>query len=387
MEQRSKYVENGRLLRPEELDGDLQRNDYPDMREYVEKRGYSDAIDSFYQKNQRAGGINILEGFKVQRMTRPTLLWPLLAVLVVITGCGSSPPTLPSDTSSAVSEVLTSDSGQEFLSDITTYEWDDDGDAAGARFDWIGGDASSAQGDAASQANQSAAVLADFLLSHDDDLMSVGSGFIGITKMPAAELNPLLIRSYAWALAPYLNRMVSGDDPAFESLRSTIVDDPAALRNMLSVIVADPEGARTLADAANAAAGILEDSAAAAPPDSDDSVADLRAAGMLLGAVAGAVTHTGTTDVPTQTFGEALNGLSVRIATTLVRTDPNPASLSKYIRNGQLMAPADVEREFTADELRSYFLSLRGYLSEKGLGDALSVFQSAFRASSGEAPK
>lgn len=70
-----------------------------------------------------------------------------------------------------------------------------------------------------------------------------------------------------------------------------------------------------------------------------------------------------------------------------VRTDPNPGTLSKYVRGGQLMAPPDVEREFTQDEMRTYFLSLRGYLTEKGLGEALDAFQGAFRASSGDTPQ
>ena len=202
--------------------------------------------------------------------------------------------------------------------------------------------------------------------------------------MPAAQLNPLLIRSYADALAPYVDQMVSGDDEPFGSLRSKVTEDPAGLRSLLAVLVADPDAGQTMARAADTASAGFEDDAASAPPDSDASVADLVAAGSLLGSVEGAVTHVGAAGVSTPTIGEALNDLSVRIAATLVRNDPNPATLSRYVRNGQLMAPADVEREFTQDEMRNYFLSLRSYLSEKGLGDGLDAFQDAFRAGSGE---
>ena len=40
------------------------------------------------------------------------------------------------------------------------------------------------------------------------------------------------------------------------------------------------------------------------------------------------------------------------------------------MRNGQLMASADVEREFTSDEMRNYYLGLRSCLTRKGLGTA-----------------
>ena len=59
----SKYVENGRLLRPKELDGDLQRDYYFDMKQYAEDRGFDNAMNTFYQEYQNAGGINIPKGF------------------------------------------------------------------------------------------------------------------------------------------------------------------------------------------------------------------------------------------------------------------------------------------------------------------------------------
>ena len=313
------------------------------------------------------------------------LMCVLLMALSTAVACGTSPPpSLPPDSPSDVFTRLTSDSADDFLNEVTTYAWEDDGAAVGARFTWIGRDAASTDRDAASQAEQSAAIVANFLLTHHNNLMSVGSGFLGLTKVPAAQLNPLLIRSYASAVAPYVDQFVSGDDEAFGSLRSKVAEDPATLRNLLAILVADPDAGRTMAQAADTAAAGFEDDAAAAPPDSDASVADLTAAGSLLGSVEGAVTHVGAADVSTPTIGEALNDLSVRIATALVRSDPNPATLSRYVRNGQLMAPADVEREFTQDDMRNYLVSLRSYLSEKGFGAGLDAFQDAFRAGSGE---
>ena len=74
-----------------------------------------------------------------------------------------------------------------------------------------------------------------------------------------------------------------------------------------------------------------EDAAAAAPPGSDEAVANLRSAGSLLGAAYGAVKLAGS-DIPTPTSGGATNGMAVRVAAIVVPSDPNPAKVSKYVR-------------------------------------------------------
>lgn len=71
--------------------------------------------------------------------------------------------------------------------------------------------------------------------------MAVGSGFLGLSKVPAAQLNPMLIRSYAAALAPFFGDLVGGQQQAFDTVRTQVLADPSALRNLLSVLVADPE--------------------------------------------------------------------------------------------------------------------------------------------------
>ena len=161
-----------------------------------------------------------------------------------------------------------------------------------------------------------------------------------------------------------------------------MADDPLALRNLLSVFVADPEAGRTIVAAAHAAAEKYEDAAAAAPPDSDESVADLKAAGSLLGAAYGAVKLAGS-DIPTPTSLGATNDMAVRVASILVPSDPNPAKVSKYVREGRLMTSAEVENEFSDTAMRTYFLDLQDYVSAKGFGDGLSAFRNAFISSSG----
>lgn len=314
-------------------------------------------------------------------MTRSTrILSVLVAVLIAVSACGTSPPELPPDSPSEMVSVLTSDKGDDVLRNVTTYEWDDDGSAAAARFTWIGQD-----GGDTSQTTQAAAVLTEYLMSNHSALMAVDSGFLGLSKVSAAQLNPLLIKGYASALAPHLGELVGGEQAAFDSLRTQVTDDPLALRNLMSVFVADPEAGRTIVEAAHTAAEQYENAATAAPPGSDESVSDLRAAGSLLGAAYGAVKLAGS-DIPTPPIGEATNNMAVRVAGILVPADPNPAKVSKYVQDGRLMSPAAVESTFSNTAMRTYFLDLQDYISAKGFGNGMSVFHEAFMTSSGVPP-
>jgi hypothetical protein len=310
------------------------------------------------------------------------VLSSLAVALIAVSACSTSPPELPPDSPSAMHSVLTNETGDDFLERITTYEWDDGGAAAGERFTWVGGDPNS-DGDVAPQATQVAAVLAEFLIAQHTKLMGLDSGFLGLSKSAAAHLNPALFHSYATALAPYLSELVGGQQRAFDLLRTQVADDPLTARNLLSVFVPDPDAGRTIITAAQFAAGKYIDATAAAPPDSDESVADLRAAGSLLGAAYGSVKLAGS-DIPTPTSGGATNEMAVRLASILVPSDPNPAKVSKYVQDGKLMTPAEVESRFSTTAMRTYFLDLLDYLStDKGFGDGVTAFHRAFMASSG----
>ncbi|MBY0288001.1 MAG: hypothetical protein K2X52_12720 [Mycobacteriaceae bacterium] len=270
--------------------------------------------------------------------------------------------------------MLTSDRGNDILDDVTTYDWDDDGAAAGARFTWIAGDDG--------PANQGAATLAGYLISNHGKLSALDSGFLGLTKVPAAQLNPQLVRNYATAIAPHLGQLVGGRQSAFHSLRTQMADDPLGLRNLLTVFVADPEAGRTAVEATHAAAEQYEESAAAAPPDSDDSVAALRAAGSLLGAAYGAV-ELADSDIPTPSSGAATSEMAVRVASILVPADPNPAIVSKYVQDGRLMSPAEVENKFSDTAMRTYYLDVQNYIGTKGFESGNNAFFGAFKDSSG----
>jgi hypothetical protein len=311
-------------------------------------------------------------------MTRSTrVLSVLAAALIAVSACTTSAPELPPDSPPEVASVLTGDGGTGFLKNVTTYEWDDDGAAARSRFTWIG-----QSGGDVSNAAQAAAVLADYLMSNHKTLTALDSGFLGLSKVPAAQLNPLLIKSYATALAPHIGELVGGRQRAFGSLRTQVAGDPLALRNLLSVFVADPEAGRAAVEATHAAAEQYEEAAAAAPPDSDEAVAALKAAGSLLGAAYGAVKLAGS-DIPTPTSLGATYEMAVRIAAILVPADPNPAIVSKYVQDGRLMTPAEVENKFSKNAMRTYYLDLQHYIDTKGFAHGHNAFFAAFKASSG----
>jgi len=305
-------------------------------------------------------------------MIRP--LGVLAAALVAVSACGTSTPELPPDSPSEMLSMLTSDRGDDVLNAVTTHEWDDDGAAAGARFTWIGEDDGAA--------NQGAAPLAGYLITNHGNLMALDSGFLGLTKVSAAQMNPQLVRDYATALAPHLGQLVGGRQSAFDSLRAQMADDPLALRNLLSVFVADPEAGRTAVEASQAAAEQYEEAAAAAPPDSDESVAALKAAGSLLGAAYGAI-ELADSDIPTPSSGPATSEMAVRVATILVPADPNPAIVSKYVQDGRLMSPAAVENTFSINAMRTYYLDLQNYIGTKGFEDGNNAFFAAFKDSAG----
>jgi hypothetical protein len=136
----------------------------------------------------------------------------IIAILAAtLTACGSA-PSLPADSSPpAMEALLTGTGGPTFLHDISTYGWSDGGAEAGQRFGWIGTDAASADSAAATQAGQSADVLAQFLADNYDDLMKLHHGFLGLSKETLGDRNPQLLRAYANALAPFSQAMFDPD--------------------------------------------------------------------------------------------------------------------------------------------------------------------------------
>ncbi|MCT7661229.1 TPR repeat region-containing protein, partial [Mycobacterium deserti] len=61
----AEYVNrDGTLKKPEDIPPNQLRDYYLDMQEYVQERGFANAMNTFYTQYQNAGGINVPEGFK-----------------------------------------------------------------------------------------------------------------------------------------------------------------------------------------------------------------------------------------------------------------------------------------------------------------------------------
>lgn len=88
------------------------------------------------------------------------------------------------------------DDGQDFLHDITTHEWDDDGEAAGSLFEWTKDSTGPERQIAAETAN----VYADYLGTHSGELLSIdGNRQIG-------DMNPELVKAFSNGLMPTRRR-------------------------------------------------------------------------------------------------------------------------------------------------------------------------------------
>lgn len=80
----------------------------------------------------------------------------------------------------AVHELITGPDGAAFLESISTYSWEDGGAAAAELFEWIRGDATSADTATATRAGETANALARFLSDNGDKLLDMSSGFLNL---------------------------------------------------------------------------------------------------------------------------------------------------------------------------------------------------------------
>jgi EspA-like secreted protein len=197
----------------------------------------------------------------------------------------------------SVSAELSSDTGQQFLTDLHTHVWAETADATENRrsthtlLDWIGEEAHSSDDAVATRAGAAAHALAENLNANHEPYLNP-SPLVGATPN-VANLNPELIAADAIALEPYQDALV-GDltgTKGFEVIGNPGDGDLDAARNVFAVIDSDPGAAKAF----NAAAEqkilthqqAFADAAAAGPPSADTSAGDLKRAGFLLGAVNG----------------------------------------------------------------------------------------------------
>lgn len=98
------------------------------------------------------------------------------------------------------------DDGDDFLNDINNCRWDDDGKSAGDLFRWTNELAHSPDPYTAQIAAETAEKVAQYVGTHDDELLHMPNGFSDTTL---GQANPELVRAYAHGLTPYMADIAS----------------------------------------------------------------------------------------------------------------------------------------------------------------------------------
>lgn len=181
------------------------------------------------------------------------------------------------------------DDGHDFLKDIATHEWADDGKAAGSLFEWT----SNASGPEGKLAAETANIYADYLGTHSGDLLAIdGNRQIG-------DMNPDLVKAFAHGLMPYQEELVT-DQPRIDTPFHRLDDLNGSLdktKGLFAVIDSQHDAAVDWNKAAYQNALDLQQSFAEYSkehPDmggDDQRVDDLQASARLLGAINGGISQ------------------------------------------------------------------------------------------------
>lgn len=179
------------------------------------------------------------------------------------------------------------DDGQDFLKDVTTHEWSDDGKAAGSLFEWTKDSPES------KLSAETANVYAEFLGRESGDLLAInGNHQIG-------DMNPDLVKAFANGLMPYQDELVT-DQPKVNTDFHRLDDLGSTMdktKGLFAVIDSQPEAARDWNKAAYNNALEMQNSFAEYAkehpdlPKGDARVDDLQASARLLGVIDGGMSQ------------------------------------------------------------------------------------------------
>ena len=288
--------------------------------------------------------------------------------LVALVGCDShAEPTLPPNTDpTTISERVNRADGPEFLRDVTSAAWPDDGQRAAELFAWIPRDAHSTDRIAATRAGQTAHAIASFIA--DDK-----------GEPPNTPANPPLWQAFARSLAPYVGAMV-GDATGVEGFEP--LDGPGSQMRRTAALFAamtkDNDANQVLINAASERAHTYEMAfakAAVAEPilaDRGAPQADLLRAAALRSLVAtGAqLAEKG----PTATPAHAQTELAYQVAVLTARPD-DPHINDGFFSGGRLLPPNEIaESDWTI-----YDTQLTVYLTPwPRINDAIRQFGDAY---------
>jgi hypothetical protein len=138
------------------------------------------------------------------------------------------------------------DDGDDFLRDINTMHWTDDGKSAAALFSWTN---EASTGPEAYIAGETAEKYSSFLGIHKDELMDMNGQTLG-------EINPELVRGYSTGLTPYISDIagLSTDNPNnnFDPIDTESPSERPVAKGIFSVLSTDAEAYQTFHSAADA---------------------------------------------------------------------------------------------------------------------------------------
>jgi uncharacterized protein YukE len=322
-------------------------------------------------------------------------------------------------------KFMTGDGGREFLDNVATHAWTDNGAAARTLTDWVDDAANGNNFDIDRRAGETAYAVADYLGDERDKL--AGMGTFGGSGLGA--VNPELVQGYADALGPYQEAMI-GDrtDPAtgFGMLDGQLAGEYSHARNVFSVIDTDPTAAANFnqkayesilqyqQDTENAVRnggpadgtalghsgrmlGVLNGAADMAEVDSSYDIrreALNAAIGEMTGKlpVIGSLGHDYLLDkllgqtsheVPTYNFTEIDNMQKWAVASEIFEKGAAPTnSIRSFIIGDTLMTPDQV-LQTRPGEIENYYQALRDYSVANGWGDALVTFGDEYEQGKG----
>ncbi len=302
---------------------------------------------------------------------RKALYAAMASVAMLIAGCSTaSTPPLPAPSDpAAVTTKLTSKDANEFLLDVSTYAWPDNGARPGETFSWIPAAAASKDEQVAQQAGKSARAIAGFLADKDDQLLDIRSGLFGRNHTNVGQLNPDLVRSFGDALIPYQGALVCDDSKArgFDSLERCNNAMPAA-QSVFQVISTSAEAAATFSEAAREQVRQYIQTFAdteLSSPALYPAAQGLTYAGSLLGLLAVAAKKNEGTP-PIDIDKEATEARYTVAKASLTR-EPGPSLPEKFFLNGLLMTPAQVRDNLGDSAYGEYATGLISFLTQRNV--------------------
>lgn len=305
----------------------------------------------------------------------------LLIFVATLTSCGR-PPALPTDSAASFERITGTDS-DDYLFGLSSYKWDDRGQAAGATFEWIAQDAQSSDNIAANQAGQAAHSVSKFLQLRREDLFKLSTGWFGWQTSTVGQFNPGLIRGIAIALAPYQGALVGDTNGIAESaIGNAGREDFPAARSVFAVINTDTEaGTKFTEEANNRVRNYLKQYAEASITDPAKSADPLIRAAALAGVISGGQRESGNTEIQVRSDQYWINWLNYELAVAL-GARPGNADIDRdyFTEDGTLMAPDDVPKA------QQYFFSgaLQNFAQRSGKADAGRHFRQLYKTAAGE---